>query len=251
MRFLRPGGNKKNSSILRRVLWARGLRAFGDGYTSLLLPAYLTSLGMNAFQVGVITTGTLLGSAVLTLLLGMQAHRFRKRTLLLAAAVLMLGTGVGLALITDFWPLLVVAVVGTLNPSSGDVSVFLPLEHAVLSRVALLARAAGRLLSGRHLCGRPLSLRDAGDPGLRQPKRDLAAGFRSAGRPSTGRLRRGACPLSTRRPDSETPAHAAAVRPVTPVDLAMSPRKQNQGQSILSINFRQRSATTCQRRIYE
>ena len=28
-----------------------------------------------------------------------------------------------------------VAFVGTLNPSSGDVSVFLPLEHAVLSRV--------------------------------------------------------------------------------------------------------------------
>jgi len=135
MRF-RAGANKKNPSILRRVLWARGLRAFGDGYTSLLLPAYLTSLGMNAFQVGVIATGTLLGSAVLTLLLGVHAHRFSKRTLLLAAAVLMLGTGIGLALITEFWPLLVVAVVGTLNPSSGDVSVFLPLEHAVLSRAA-------------------------------------------------------------------------------------------------------------------
>ena len=30
---------------------------------------------------------------------------------------------------------MVVAVLGTLNPSSGDVSVFLPLEQAVLSRV--------------------------------------------------------------------------------------------------------------------
>ena len=50
------------------------------------------------------------------------------------AAALMAGTGFGFATLTDFWPLLVVAIVGTLNPSSGDVSVFLPLEHAVLSR---------------------------------------------------------------------------------------------------------------------
>jgi predicted MFS family arabinose efflux permease len=47
----------------------------------------------------------------------------------------MAGTGLGFALVTDFWPLLLIALVGTLNPSSGDVSVFLPLEHAVLSRV--------------------------------------------------------------------------------------------------------------------
>ena len=35
-----------------------------------------------------------------------------------------------------FWPLLIVAFVGTMNPSSGDVSVFLPLEHARLAASA-------------------------------------------------------------------------------------------------------------------
>jgi MFS family permease len=35
-----------------------------------------------------------------------------------------------------FWPLLIVAFFGTINPGAGDVSVFLPLEHAVLSRLA-------------------------------------------------------------------------------------------------------------------
>jgi hypothetical protein len=48
----------------------------------------------------------------------------------------MLGTGFGFAAITDFWPLLLIAVVGTLNPSSGDVSVFLPLEQSLLSHAA-------------------------------------------------------------------------------------------------------------------
>src|ERR1700755_2439065 len=46
----------------------------------------------------------------------------------------MAGAGLGFAFVSDFWPLLVIAFVGTLNPSSGDVSVFLPLEHSLLAR---------------------------------------------------------------------------------------------------------------------
>ena len=117
----------------RRVLVARGLRAFGDGYVSLLLPLYLLELGFGALDVGILATATLLGSGVLTLAIGMRAHRFAPRTLLLAGAVLMGATGLGLATFTAFWPLLLVAVVGTLNPSSGDASVFMPLEHTLLS----------------------------------------------------------------------------------------------------------------------
>ena len=117
-----------------RILLARGLRAFGDGYVSLLLPLYLLELGLGAFDVGVIATATLMGSGLLTLLVGLRANRYHYRSVLLAAAMLMAATGVGFAMFTQFWPLLLIAVVGTLNPSSGDVSVFLPLEHAVLSR---------------------------------------------------------------------------------------------------------------------
>ena len=123
-----------SSPILTRLLWVRGLRAFADGYISLLLPIYLIALDMSPFQVGIITTTTLIGSGVLTLLVGLQAYRFKYRTLLMLAAALMAGTGLGFAFVTDFWPLLLIAFVGTLNPSSGDVSIFLPLEHAVLSR---------------------------------------------------------------------------------------------------------------------
>lgn len=118
-----------------RLLLARGLRAFGDGFVSLLLPVYLLVLGYTPLQVGLIATGTLLGSGVLALGVGLYAHRFHYRTLLLAATALMAFTGLGFASVTDFWPLLLIAIVGTLNPSGGDVSVFLPLEHAMLSRV--------------------------------------------------------------------------------------------------------------------
>jgi hypothetical protein len=50
-----------------RLLCTRGLRAFGDGYVSLLLPFYLSLLGFSALEVGIIVSATLLSSASLTL----------------------------------------------------------------------------------------------------------------------------------------------------------------------------------------
>jgi MFS family permease len=121
-------------SLHARIVWVRGMRAFADGFVSLLLPAYLIALGMGPVEVGLIATATLLGSGVTTILAGLFAWRFEQRNLLLAAAALMALTGAGFAGLHHFWPLLLVAMVGTLNPSSGDVSVFLPLEHALLAR---------------------------------------------------------------------------------------------------------------------
>jgi MFS family permease len=130
-----------------RVLAARSVRAFGDGFVSLLLPIYLLRLGFSPLAIGSIITSTLLGSALLTLALGLIAHRHSRRWMLRGACLLMAATGMGFALTRDYWPILIVAFVGTLNPSAGDVSVFLPLEHTVLAetveprrRTALFAR---------------------------------------------------------------------------------------------------------------
>ncbi len=120
----------------RTLLIGRALRAFVDGYVAILLPVYLLALGFGAWEVGLLSTATLLGSALATLAVGAWGHRFPHRRLLLAAALLMAATGLAFANLAAFWPLLLVAFVGTLNPSSGDVSVFLPLEHARLAEVA-------------------------------------------------------------------------------------------------------------------
>jgi MFS family permease len=120
----------------RYILFGKALRALCDGYVAVLLPAYLLALGLGTWQVGVLSTATLLGSALATLAVGAWGHRFHHRALLLGAALLMAGTGLAFAGLTGFWPLLLVAFVGTLNPSSGDVSVFLPLEHARLAEAA-------------------------------------------------------------------------------------------------------------------
>ncbi len=142
-RFLPPG----TSSDAAIILAARGVRAFGDGFVSVLLPLYLTSLGFSVIRIGVLTTATLLGSAVLTLLVGNFTGRWKRAELLIRASILMIATGIGFAALDTFWPMLVVAFVGTLNPSSGDVSIFLPTEQSLLPqttpatrRTALFAR---------------------------------------------------------------------------------------------------------------
>lgn len=144
LRWLLPAGSDPGAWPL---LLTRSLRALGDGYMAVLLPAYLLALGLGTLEVGIVSTATMLGSAFATLAVGAWGHRFPGRRLLMGAALLMAATGLGFAALASFWPLLIVAFVGTLNPSSGDVSVFLPLEHAALAgaargdaRTALFAR---------------------------------------------------------------------------------------------------------------
>ena len=159
--------------MIGALLSARSLRAFADGYVAVLLPVYLIALGFGTLEVGFLSTVTMLGSAAATLAVGRWGHRFELRRLLIAAAALMVATGVGFAAFSSLWPLLVVALAGTMNPGGGDVSVFYPLEHTALAAatpaetrtsafarysfigslfgaVGALAAAAPEWLAGRH-----------------------------------------------------------------------------------------------------
>ena len=159
--------------MIGALLSARSLRAFADGYVAVLLPVYLIALGFGTLEVGFLSTVTMLGSAAATLAVVRWGHRFELRRLLIAAAALMVATGVGFAAFSSLWPLLVVALAGTMNPGGGDVSVFYPLEHTALAAatpaetrtsafarysfigslfgaVGALAAAAPEWLAGRH-----------------------------------------------------------------------------------------------------
>jgi MFS family permease len=131
------------------VVGVRGLRGLVDGMVSVLLPAQLGLLGFSATRIGLVGTSTLVGSAVLTLAVALHSGRWPRRRVLVSAGGLMVMTGVGFASLSGFVALLAVGFVGTLNPTSGDVSVFLPTESAILPqtapadrRTALFARYA-------------------------------------------------------------------------------------------------------------
>ena len=72
----------------------------------------------------------------MTLGIGLLGARYAERTLLLLASALMVATGVAFAAAQGYAALLLVAFVGTINPSAGSVSIFVPLEHALLAGTA-------------------------------------------------------------------------------------------------------------------
>jgi MFS family permease len=92
------------------------------------------------------------------------ASRHDLRSLLLFGAVLMVATGVALPSSEHLALIATVAFIGTINPSTGDIGVLVPLEHASLARgvadekrtrtfaryslVGALSMAAGALAAG-------------------------------------------------------------------------------------------------------
>ena len=96
--------------------------------------------------------------------MGWIGVRFDPRKLLLLYAGVMTATGLLLAVTSNYAALLAIAFFGTVNPTAGNVSPFVPLEHAVLARAlsdkqrthgfaryalfGALAAAAGALAAG-------------------------------------------------------------------------------------------------------
>jgi MFS family permease len=140
----------------RRLVFARTIRGFADGLVSVTLASYLDGLGYSGFELGAIITATMLGSAALTLWIGLRGGSTNPRTILMLGTGLMAITGFGFAGFTNFWPLLIVGFAGTMNPSAADVSLFLPVEQSLLTervsardRTSLFARyTLGGALAG-------------------------------------------------------------------------------------------------------
>src|SRR5215813_12837385 len=112
---------------------ARAARGFGDGFAAIILPAYLLEIGFDPFQIGLVATAALLGSAATTLAIGFLAPRYHLRTLLLACATLMVVTGIAIPSVQHLVFIAAIAFIGTMNPTTGDIGVHVPLEQAALA----------------------------------------------------------------------------------------------------------------------
>ncbi len=124
------------STLIALLYTARGLRGFGDGFAIIILPAYMTALGYDAVAVGLVATASLLGTALLTLIVGWIAPHRDLRALMIFGAGLMAATGAAFPNVEHFVLIALVAFIGTINPSGGDLGVLVPLEHAVLAHSA-------------------------------------------------------------------------------------------------------------------
>ncbi len=115
---------------------ARAARGIGDGFAFIILPAYLSELGFDPFRIGMVATAALLGSAATTLAVGFLAARYDLRNLLLIGALVMALTGLAVANSHALVLILIIVFIGSLNPSTGDLGMIVPLEHAMLARGA-------------------------------------------------------------------------------------------------------------------
>ena len=154
----------KRQSDVFYLYAARAARGFGDGFAAIILPAYLIEIGFNPFQIGLVATAALLGSAALTLAIGFLAPRYELRTLLLLCAFLMVATGIAIPSFQHIAFIAAIAFFGTINPTTGDIGVHVPLEQAALAQeapdrertnifaryglIGALAIAAGALAAG-------------------------------------------------------------------------------------------------------
>jgi MFS family permease len=117
-----------------RLYAARAVRGFGDGFAVIILPAYLTEMGFDAFQIGIVATAALLGTAAATLAIGHLGARHDLRNLLLIGACVMIGSGLAFPNVEHIGAVVLVAFFGTMNPSTGDLGMLVPLEHAMVAR---------------------------------------------------------------------------------------------------------------------
>jgi MFS family permease len=113
---------------------ARAARGFGDGFAVIILPAYLAEIGFNALQIGIVATAALLGTSAATLLIGHLGARHDLRNLLLIGAALMIGSGLAFPNAQHVVLIAAIAFFGTMNPSTGDLGMLVPLEHAMIAR---------------------------------------------------------------------------------------------------------------------
>ena len=113
---------------------ARALRGFGDGFAIIILPVYLSAIGFSPELIGIVASASLLGTAALTLITGFIAPRFELRSLFLAGAGLIAFTGLMFPAAETIAPVLLVAFIGSINPSGGDLGMLVPLEHALLTK---------------------------------------------------------------------------------------------------------------------
>jgi MFS family permease len=116
------------------VLIAKTARTFCYGSLGVLLPVYLTQLGLDATELGIAVTLTLLASTTMTFGIRGPAERWSPRIALMAQSALIVASA-GLFLITrNPWLVVLAAMVGNLAVGTGETGPFLALEQVIVTR---------------------------------------------------------------------------------------------------------------------
>ena len=129
----------------RLVVAAKTVRTFCYGFLGVLLPVYLTDLGLSPAGLGLAVTLMLLASSALTMAVRRPAERFGPPVALGALAGLIVLSAALLLLTRRPWLVVAAAMLGNVAVGTGETGPFLALEQVVVTRATLKERLAGAL----------------------------------------------------------------------------------------------------------
>ncbi len=118
------------------LLAANIARMFGFGFVSIILAIYLKSAGYDALFTGIIITATLVSSSFFTFFASLYADRIGRRKILMLFSGLMVIAGLIFALTTDYYSLLVAALIGLINATGVNFGPFISIEQAILPQTS-------------------------------------------------------------------------------------------------------------------
>jgi len=94
----------------------RFVRLFAYGGSTLILVSFLSTLDISDAQIGFFMTLTLIGDVLISLALTLVADSLGRRAILAMGAALMTVSGVVFGLNSNYWVLLLAAVLGVISP---------------------------------------------------------------------------------------------------------------------------------------
>ncbi|MGH9876438.1 MAG: MFS transporter [Nitrososphaerales archaeon] len=118
------------------LLAANIARMFGFGFVSIILAIYLKSAGYDALFTGIIITATLVSSSFFTFFASLYADRIGRRKILMLFSGLMVIAGLIFALTTDYYLLLLAALIGLINATGVNFGPFISIEQAILPQTS-------------------------------------------------------------------------------------------------------------------
>ena len=111
------------------------IRMFSFGFLAVMLVIYLVNLNFDMEDIGLMFTLTLLGDAILSILLTTHADTWGRRFTLMVGSIIAILTSIIFASSSNFSVLVLAAILGVISPSGSEVGPFMAIEVSSLSQV--------------------------------------------------------------------------------------------------------------------
>ena len=124
----------------RIVLVEKAVRTFPYGFLAVVFPVYLSQIGFNSVQIGIVLTLTVATSAFYTFIAGIAGDRLGRRRVLVFFALTDAVAGLFLLSSTMWWAPVLAGIVGNMSVGAGEIGPYLSMEQAILPKTSELKR---------------------------------------------------------------------------------------------------------------